>query len=421
MAFALLRLRCPRSTFLRPRRTCYHDYVRSAIPGDDRSSVVASSTCSSGVPGGTILRIPLSSPKVIGIANSRGERAYQEDFHSFATLALNPEELRLTVSRHLGIDWDPKGVAHQFSRQAVFVGIYDGHGGSTVSQYLRQELHGLLESADKSHIPEMYEYIKEIGGYFKRFDGGLLSPWVNPSLGDAGEMDLHARATLAFFEVDRNLEAEAAAKVCGSTASIVILHSLDSPSTPFFSAQRMALTVAHVGDTRILLCSTHSGTAYAMTENHRAEGRVESIRLRRMMGTGVISDSFGDARWMGALENTRSLGDLKWKPWGVTAEPEVKTKLVEGPQWAFVVLVSDGISSVVSDQEIVDLARGTSNPRHAAKRILSFAEEMGSSDNLTAIVLPFAGWGHISGPDQTKKLREYRSSQMIGAERQKRM
>jgi protein phosphatase PTC6 len=49
-----------------------------------------------------------------------------EDFHSFATLALNPEELRLTVSRHLGIDWDPESVGHPFSRQAVFVGIYDG-------------------------------------------------------------------------------------------------------------------------------------------------------------------------------------------------------------------------------------------------------------------------------------------------------
>jgi len=158
-----------------------------------------------------------------------------------------------------------------------------------------------------------------------------------------------------------------------------------------------------------------------MTENHRAEGRVESVRLRRMMGTGVIADSFGDSRWMGALENTRSLGDLKWKRWGVTAEPEVKTKLIEGSHWAFMVLVSDGISSVVSDQEIVDLAGGARNPKHAAQRILSFAEEMGSSDNLTAMVLPFAGWGRISGPDQTKKLREYRSSQMIGAERQKRM
>ncbi|KAF8506992.1 phosphatase 2C-like domain-containing protein [Russula emetica] len=369
MAFTLFHPRRPhRTSCSLLHQAFYHDYVRFAAPG------------------GTA-RIPLSSPKVIGIANSRGERTYMEDFHSFATLSLNPEELRLTVSRHLGIDWDSESVGHPFSRQAVFVGIYDGHGGSTVSQYLRQELHGLLESADKSHIPEMYQYIKEFGGYFKRFNGGLL------------------------FPLDRNLEAEAAAKVCGSTASIAILQSLDSPSTPFFSAQRVALTIAHVGDTRILLCSSHSGTAYAMTENHRAEGRIESVRLRRMMGTGVIADSFGDVR----------LGDLKWKPWGVTAEPEVKTKLIESPHWAFMVLVSDGISSVVSDQEVVDLARGATSPKHAATRILSFAEEMGSSDNLTAIVLPFAGWGRIGGSDQTRKLREYRSSQMIGAERRKRM
>jgi protein phosphatase PTC6 len=47
----------------------------------------------------------------------------------------------------------------------------------------------------------MYEYIKEIGGYFKRFQGGLLSSWINPSSRDVGEMDLHTRATLTFFEV----------------------------------------------------------------------------------------------------------------------------------------------------------------------------------------------------------------------------
>jgi protein phosphatase PTC6 len=105
-----------------------------------------------------------------------------------------------------------------------------------------------------------------------------------------------------------------------------------------------------------------------MTENHRAEGRLESVRLRRMMGTGVIADSFGDSRYVYSVFNgmrmpiswkvdgrprkyeevcsmsrrhpgldvrssTHSLGDLKWKAWGVTAEPEVKTKLIESQWW----------------------------------------------------------------------------------------
>ena len=75
------------------------------------------------------------------------------------------------------------------------------HGGSGVSQYLRQELHGLFESADKTSIPELYTWIKEIGGYFKRFTGGALTPWIH-GVEDTPCLDLEARATQTFFEVE---------------------------------------------------------------------------------------------------------------------------------------------------------------------------------------------------------------------------
>ena len=102
---------------------------------------------------------------------------------------------------------------------------------------------------------------------------------------------------------------------------------------------------------------------------------------------------------------------MKFKPYGVTAEPEVKTKLLRGREWAYIVFVTDGISSVLSDAEIVDLARNAKDPRSAAKAILDFAEELGSDDNITAMVVPLAGWGHITGPDRTKELREYRRNE----------
>lgn len=106
------------------------------------------------------------------------------------------------------------------------------------------------------------------------------------------------------------------------------------------------------------------------------------------------------------------IGDMKYKPYGVTAEPEVRTKLLEAPEWAYVVLVTDGVTSVLSDAEIVDLARNARDPRTAAKYVLEFAEEMGSDDNATVIVLPLAGWGKVTGPDRTKELREYRRTEM---------
>lgn len=42
-----------------------------------------------------------------------------------------------------------------------------------------------------------------------------------------------------------------------------------------------------------------------MTERHHAEARVEASRLRRMGAGRLVMDSFGESRWMGAIENTR--------------------------------------------------------------------------------------------------------------------
>ncbi|TFK36826.1 phosphatase 2C-like domain-containing protein [Crucibulum laeve] len=383
------------------RSALYHDYVRVATQGG-------------------VMRVPLASPRVIGVANSRGNRSHQEDFYAYAALSLDPEELRLTVKKSFGIDWNTEERDDAFTRQVVFIGIYDGHGGSAVSQYLRQELHGLFESVNKDSIPELFAWVKELGGYFKRFRGGALTPWIQRT-SDTPKLDLEARATEAFFEVDRNLSSDKVAQTCGATASVTILHSLDTPTTPFFSAQQLALTVAHCGDTRVLLCSTNGGKVFPMTENHHADAHVESIRLRRMMGSSLITDSFGESRWMGALMNTRCLGDLRYKRFGVTPEPEVRAKLLNGNDWAYMILVSDGVTSILSDDEVVDLARDAPDPKTAAERILSFAEELGGEDNATAIVVPFAGWGKINGPDKTKELREYRRRQAVGSERQRRM
>lgn len=73
----------------------------------------------------------------------------------------------------------------------------------------------------------------------------------------------------------------------------------------------------------------------------------------------------------------------------------------------------------MSDDEISDLARGAPTPKHAAERILTFAEDMGGDDNMTALIVPLAGWGKVTVPDATKELREYRLKNMQGSERQR--
>lgn len=82
-------------------------------------------------------------------------------------------------------------------------------------------------------------------------------------------------------------------------------------------------------DTSILLCRQHDGRVESLTERHHADSRVEAARLRRL-GAGTITDSFGESRWMGVLENTRAFGDGEFKPLGVTAEPDVRHRIVDG-------------------------------------------------------------------------------------------
>jgi len=154
-----------------------------------------------------------------------------------------------------------------------------------------------------------------------------------------------------------------------------------------------------------------------MTTKHHAETPVESTRLRRVMGSALVTDSFGEARWMGVLENTRSLGDFKYKPFGVTPEPEVREKLLKGSECSHIVLTSDGISSLVSHEEVNDLVRFAPTPAEGAKRVLSFAENLGSEDNASVIVVPLLGWGKPEGRDGTKELRDYKVNNAFGRRR----
>jgi serine/threonine protein phosphatase PrpC len=88
------------------------------------------------------------------------------------------------------------------------------------------------------------------------------------------------------------------------------------------------------------------------------------------------------------LANTRGIGDREFKTLGVIGEPEVSKRVIKGrfflsscvssvaysrlhlgEDWAFAVLFSDGISDVMSDQEVVDLCRGISDPTRAAAKV----------------------------------------------------
>lgn len=74
----------------------------------------------------------MSKPSYIILLVCSSRTSHQEDFYAYATLSLDPEELRVSVKKAHGIDWDPNLVGEPFSRQVVLVGIYDGLGASSL-------------------------------------------------------------------------------------------------------------------------------------------------------------------------------------------------------------------------------------------------------------------------------------------------
>ena len=196
----------------------------------------------------------------------------------------------------------------------------------------------------------------------------------------------------------------------GSTASIALI-STPTPA-PFWSpTSPSSLLVSHVGDTRMILCSTATGEAIPLTSNHHPSSPIETARLRRY-ATTFVTDSFGEER-MSGLANTRAFGDVHSKRIGVSAEPEIRRIEMAPGEYSFLVLMTDGISGELPDQEIVDIVKEARTPDEASKNVVSLATEVSKvGDNATCLVVRLGGWerrleGGL-GSMGTKESREWR-------------
>ncbi|KAI1016805.1 hypothetical protein LB504_006707 [Fusarium proliferatum] len=305
------------------------------------------------------------------------------------------------------------------------------------------------------------EYRETIGGYFRRFhpEHFVLSRDDNP--GEGHKITIESVLIYAFLRADLDFVSAQARKIDpndtkgadtpvnndevfghpstpsghgiggperfkgGSTASVVLI-STPTPAPFWHPAAQSTLLCAHVGDSRILLCDTATGLAQPLTSDHHPSTPTESRRLRRYAPAGsmVSGDSFGEERIAG-LANSRAFGDMGSKRIGVSAEPEL-TRVEMGPaQYSFLVLMTDGISGTLSDQEIVDVVKEARTPEDGARNIVKYATEVSSDgDNATCQVVRLGGWERRSegglGSLGTKEIRDARIAEAQDPRRGKR-
>lgn len=96
---------------------------------------------------------------------------------------------------------------------------------------------------------------------------------------------------------------------------------------------------------------------------------------------------------MSGLANTRAFGDMRSKRIGVSAEPEIRRIEMAPAEYSFLVLISDGVSGTLTDQEIVDVVKEAKTPEQGARDVVGFATEVSKEgDNATCLVIRLGGW-----------------------------
>ncbi|MBL7141684.1 protein serine/threonine phosphatase 2C family protein [Patescibacteria group bacterium] len=237
------------------------------------------------------------------IISETGQRRYMEDAH-FLDLNFNKK------------DW-------------IFGGVYDGHGGEKVAEYLAANLHlmflkGLpvFSSPEKTFI-KIYEEISE---KLKDNDCGAC--------------------TANFFIKDQKI---------------------------FF---------ANVGDARIVIISKKS--IHQLTTDHRIDNPLEKKRIEKMGGYIVYPYT---RRGSMGLMPTRTIGDEYFKPIGIITTPSVGRYKISKDD-LFLIAATDGLFDVMKNEEVAKLSRKFNNSDELAQALKKeILINRYGSDNLTIMVL----------------------------------
>lgn len=183
--------------------------------------------------------------------------------------------------------------------------------------------------------------------------------------------DTEGAITKAYEITDKKiLEMEKQLGKGGSTAVTAIL--IDG----------LKLVVANVGDSRAVICK--NGLAEQLSVDHEPNTERRIIEKKG----GFVSNIPGDVpRVDGQLAVARAFGDRSLKL-HLSSKPDVKEVIID-EKTDFLVLASDGLWKVMSNQEVVDAIRDIVDPQIAAKHLTDEAIKRKSKDDISCIVVKF--------------------------------
>ncbi|KAK5997126.1 Phosphatase two C protein 5 [Cladobotryum mycophilum] len=223
----------------------------------------------------------------------------------------------------------------------MFWGVFDGHSGWTTSATLRESLISYVA--------------RELNNTYK-------AATSNTPTADAIELAIKTGFTRLDDEIVHK-SVEKVFKASSKTVAAELLQPALSGSCAllsFYDSRSKLLRVACTGDSRAVL-GRRSGagkwTATALSEDQTGSNPNEADRMRKEHpGEDYV---IRNGRVLGGLEPTRAFGDAVYK-WsrevaGKLPEPVVTTTKIEPENGDFVVLATDGLWEMLTNEEVVGL------------------------------------------------------------------
>ncbi|KAI5857170.1 phosphatase 2C-like domain-containing protein [Tricharina praecox] len=285
----------------------------------------------------------------------------------------------------------------------MFWGVFDGHSGWTTSAKLRQVLIAFVA--------------RELHATYK-------AAIADPSQKAPAQDVIDQAIKNGFMKLDNEIVNESVEKVFKSSSKLVAAETL-APALSgscallaFYESRSQMLKVAVTGDSRAVLGRMGQNgkwTATPLSDDQTGSTKSEEKRIRAEHPgeDGVIRNG----RVLGGLEPTRAFGDAfyKWSyetqtklksqffgrnphphlktPPYVTAEPVITTTKIEPQNGDFLVMATDGLWEMLTNEEVVGLVGKWIEEQKAAAAAQAAAQAAGASSNsVPANGKKSAGW-----------------------------
>lgn len=243
----------------------------------------------------------------VAVGFHQGERKEMEDYHN--------------------LDYNFQG------SDAIFGGVYDGHHGFQVAEYVTINLPKVFADVDVGRFDCSNSFIKTYQ---------VVSQRVNLLQFPGG--------------------------VC--LANFIIYGE--------------KIFFANAGDCRILLIGDNE--VYHLSNDHRPGNLLERRRVQSMGGrierNRIITEE-------GSIGFTRGIGDRQFHRHGLIATPHIGSVGIQATD-KMLIVATDGIFEELDSFEIAEIAQRMRNASDSARHIIQAALHSGSQDNLTVIVAKFS-------------------------------